>query len=445
MNRRDLAEEVVRVSLAAGASAAEVVVREGKEFSTNVRLGEVEKLQQANFRKLGLRLFQDGQSASGSTSDFSPESLRRFVEDTLRMARAASSDPAAGLPEAELYAVPAPSLPLSFPVGLDASAKIELARRCESAALGFDPRITHSEGAGFSDSSTEITYASSLGIVEGYSKTVASLHAIPLAERDGQKQRDYWLTTGLDLDGLETPEQVGTLAARRVLRRLGARKVATCEVPVVYDPLAAGRLLQHLADAASGTALVRQASFLLGRLGQRIASPLVTVVDDALLAGGLGSRPFDSEGVPSRTTPIIEEGILVGYMLDSYSARKLGLRSTANSAREVSGGPKVGPSNFYLKPGEASPEAIIGSVVNGLYVTELIGFGVNVVSGDYSQGAAGMWISNGELAYPVDEITIAGNLTAMLAAVEAVGNDPVAQSETFAPTIKIGKMMVSGN
>jgi PmbA protein len=226
---------------------------------------------------------------------------------------------------------------------------------------------------------------------------------------------------------------------------LGARKISTREVPVVFDPRASANLLHHLAEAVSGSVICRKASFLADKIGTRIASPRVTIYDDARLPGGLGSRPFDSEGVPSQTTTVVEDGILMSYLLDSYSARKLLLRSTANSARTLSGGPMVGPSNFFLKPGMQSAEEIVSSAKNGLYVTELIGFGVNIVSGNFSQGASGIWIENGELAFPVEEITIAGNLKEMLAAIEAVGNDPLPMAEIFSPTIMIGKMIVGGN
>lgn len=442
-----LAQEIVSIALSAGATAAEVLVREGTEFTASVRLQSLERLLQSSFRKLGIRLFDRSRAAASATSDFSMDTLHSMVADTLAMARAGSSDPAGGLPESDLYRATPSQLVLSFPkvAALSSDEKIDLARRCEAAALGFDDRINNSEGAGFSDSMIRTAYANSLGVRGSYRKTIVSLHAIPIAERSGQKQRDHWLSTHLDFERLQSPEDIGHEAARRTLRRLGAHKIATTTVPVIFEPLTAGTLLTYIAEAASGTSLLRKASFFLDKLGTRVAPPGITIHDDALMEGGLGSRPFDSEGVPSQTTPIIEDGILVNYILDSYSARKLGMRSTGNSARELHGAPKVGPSNFYLKPGDSSPEAIVASVKRGLCVTEVIGFGVNVVTGDYSQGAAGFWIENGEFAYPVEEITIAGNLNEMLASVEAVGNDLLALAPTFAPTILIGKMVVSGN
>jgi PmbA protein len=447
LDNTELARQVIESAMKAGASAAEVLVQEGTEFSASVRLREVERLRQASSHRLGMRIFSGTRAAVFATSDFSSRTLERAVRETLTMAGAAGEDPAAGLPDPELYAAKLPSMNLAFPAaaGLSVDEKIGLAHQCEEAALNFDPRINNSEGATFADSLTHITYGNSLNHVSAYSKSVCSLSVTPLAESDGMKQRDYWLSTSLDAAKLESPEEVGKQAARRALRRLGARKVRTCEVPVVFEPLAAASLLRHVSDAVSGTALLRKASFLVDKLGSRAASPLVTIYDDALMPGGLGSRPFDAEGVPSQRTTVIREGILEGYLLDAYSARKLGLRSTGNSDRELNGGPSVGPSNFYVKPGESTPGEIVSSIRNGLYVTELIGFGVNVVSGDYSQGAAGLWIENGTPAFPVEEITIAGNLKDMLTRIEGVGNDLLVLGEIFSPTLLIGRMVVSGN
>ncbi len=447
LDRKALALEAIALAKQAGASAAEVLVREGLDFSAAVRLGSVDKLQQASFRRLGIRIFSGSRAAVSATSDFSREVLSRVVGDTMDMARIASDDPAAGLPQADEYSRPRRSLNICFPAAasLPSGDKIDLARRCEKAALAYDSLLKNSEGSSFSDSMIHITYANSIGVCSSYARTLSTLRVAPLAERDGEKQRDAWFTTHLDLSRLQSPEEVGAEAARRTLRRLGARKVTTCEVPVVFDPLSGAILFKHVAEAVSGTALLRGASFAMNKLGARIASPFVTVYDDALLESGLASRPFDAEGVSSQTTTVIHEGVLESYLLDSYSARKLGLRSTANSNREPHGGHASGPSNFYLAPGKATPAEIIGAVKRGLYVTDLIGFGVNVVSGNFSQGATGLWIENGAFAFPVEEITVAGNLKDMLTAIEAVGNDLRVLGEIFTPTFLVGKMVVSGN
>ncbi len=445
-DREVLAREVIKLALGAGASEAEVVITEGSDFSASVRLQKLESLHQANHRRLSLRAFAGKRGAVSATSDLSMPAAAKLVSDALQMARAAGEDPWAGLPPLNSYAPKIPDLEVCFPAasGLPVEEKIALASRCEGAALGADSRITNSEGAEFSDKLVHTLYCNSLGICSAYSKTTVSLSVTPLAESGGSKQRDYWLTTHVDLSRLAPPEQVGIEAARRALRRLGARKIKTCEVPVVLEPLAAAAVLKHVSEAAAGTAIIRKASFLVGKLGARVASPLVTIRDDALLDGGPGSRPFDAEGIPSQSTVVIREGVLEHYLLDSYAARKLGSASTGNSNREPNGGPSVGPTNFFLERGTASPSEIIASVKRGLIVTELIGFGADIVSGNYSQGASGIWVEDGRPSFPVEEVTIAGNLMDMLLGIEATGNDLQALGEIFAPTILIGKMIVSG-
>jgi len=257
-------------------------------------------------------------------------------------------------------------------------------------------------------------------------------------------QRDYWYTVGRRAAALETPEAVGRKAAQRVLRKLGARKVSTCQVPVVFDPETARSLLSHIFDAVRGDAIYRSASFLTGKLQQKIANENITILDDGLRPGGFGSRPFDGEGIPSSVTQVIEKGVLRNYLLNCYTARKLGLRTTGNAARGVAGPPGVGPKNFYMLAGPHSPEEIVRSVDNGLYVTELIGFGVNTVTGDYSRGAGGIWVRKGEFAYPVEEVTIAGNLADMLNHVEMVGSDLEFRSALAAPTLLISGLTVAG-
>ncbi|MFA5028950.1 MAG: metallopeptidase TldD-related protein, partial [Candidatus Methylomirabilota bacterium] len=251
-------------------------------------------------------------------------------------------------------------------------------------------------------------------------------------------------TVGRRLGDLQPPEEVGREAARRALRRLGARRVATARVPVVFDPEMAAGLLRSLGGAVSGGAIYREASFLAGKLGTRVASPLLSVVDDGRMPGGLGSRPFDGEGLPTRRTVVIRDGILQSYLLDTYSGRKLGMASTGNASRGFASPPTAGPTNVCILPGPHAPEEIIRSVARGLYVTELIGFGVNLVTGDYSRGAAGLWIEQGELAYPVEEITIAGNLGEMLERIEMVGDDLAWRGTIASPTLKIAEMTVAG-
>jgi PmbA protein len=318
------------------------------------------------------------------------------------------------------------------------------AREAEGAALAAAPEITNSEGAEFGADAGQVAYASSLGFVGSYAGSHTGLSVAPVATRDGLMQRDHWYTVHRKLAGLEPPAAVGREAARRTLRRLGARRPPTCECPVVFDPEIAASLLRHLAGAISGSALYRRMSFLLDRLGEAVASPAVTVIDDPLRPAGPASRPFDGEGVRQARRVIVERGVLQSYLLDNYSARRLGLRTTGHAARGVGDAPATAPTNFWLEPGPHTPEQIVGSVPSGLYVTELIGFGVNPVTGDYSRGAVGLWIENGELAYPVEELTIAGNLRDMLRDIEMVGNDLVPRNAVAAPTVKIARMTVAG-
>ncbi|MGD0620447.1 MAG: metallopeptidase TldD-related protein, partial [Bryobacteraceae bacterium] len=305
-------------------------------------------------------------------------------------------------------------------------------------------RIVNSEGASFNSYSGARAFANSLGFSGAYRMASCSLSVTPVARENGKLERDHWYTVGRSPAVLEPAADVGRRAAERTLRRLGARKVATAKVPVVFDPEVARSLLGHVFEAISGESVWRQASFLSDKLGERIAPEYVTVVDDATIPGLFGTSPFDDEGVPSRRTVVIERGILKSWLLNSYTARKLGLTTTGNAARGLSGNAGVGRGNFFLEPGSAPPKDLLNGIRQGLYVTELIGHGVNVVNGDYSRGAAGLWIENGELAYPVSEITVASNLARMLSGISAVANDLRFRGSTASPTLVIEEMTVSG-
>jgi PmbA protein len=390
-------------------------------------------------------VFSGKSAAAASTSDFSRVSVERLVDEAVSLSRITAPDELSGLPDASELAKVVPSLDLEDPTGHDLSPedKIELARRCEAAALAADPRITNSEGGDFADRRAHYAYAASHGFAGEYSTSSFSLSVSPVASENGHMQRDGWYHVTRKRALLDAPEAIGKIAAQRALRRLGARQVKTCEVPVIFDPDMAASLVRHIAGAVSGPSLYRSASFLLGKLGQQIAAPGVTIVDDGSMPGGLGSRPFDGEGLSVRRTVVVDKGVLTSYLLDTYSGRKLGMASTHHGARDGAG-VTVGTTNLYLDRGASDPKALIGSVKQGLYVTELIGFGVNGVTGDYSRGAVGLWIDNGELTYPVEEITIAGNLLEMFRAIEGVGNDLVFRDRTAAPTVLIGKMVVAG-
>jgi len=441
-----IAVDLVERAKRAGASAADVVVREADEFSSNLRTGKVESLKEAASKALGLRVLLGIRSATSFSSDFSEPTLARLVDRTVGMAKVTSEDPASGLPEAGQLGRYAGDLELygSDVESLSTSERIQIARRAEEAALGADPRIQNSEGAGFEASHGTIAYANSLGFVGSYRSSHCALSVSPIAQQNGSMQRDYWYTVARRAAALEAPEEVGRKAAERALRKLGARKVPTCQVPIVFDPETSRSLLGHIFDAVRGDAIYRSASFLTGKLQQKIANDKVTILDDGLRPGGFGSRPFDGEGIPSSVTQVVEKGVLQNYLLNCYTARKLGLQTTGNAARGITGPPGVGPKNFYMPPGPYSSEEILRSVPNGFYVTELIGFGVNTVSGDYSRGAGGLWIENGELTYPVQEVTVAGNLAEMLQHIEMVGSDLEFRSALAAPTLLISGMTVAG-
>ena len=442
----DLLSDVLERARGKGATEADAFVVEDQSFSAQVRMGQVDTVKHARDQHLALRVFVGRSSAAASTSDLSRDSLGRLVDEAVTLARITAPDPLSGLADPAALARGTRDLGLDDPHGHDLAPedKIDLARRCEAAALAFDARITNSEGGDFGDGHARYAYATSHGFAGDYRSSSFSLSASPLAAANGEMQRDGWYHVTRKRAELDAPETIGRTAAQRALRRLGARRVKTAEVPVIFDPQMAATLIRHIAGAASGPSLYRGASFLLDRLGETIAAPSVTIVDDGTRPGGLGSRPFDGEGLPTQRTVLVDRGVLTSYLLDSYSGRKLGLPSTHHAARDGSG-VTVSTTNLYLAPGETSPDALIRSVKSGLYVTELIGFGVNGVTGDYSRGAVGLWIDNGELAYPVEEITVAGNLLQMFRAVEGVGNDLVFRDRTAAPTLLIGRMVVAGD
>jgi PmbA protein len=311
--------------------------------------------------------------------------------------------------------------------------------------MAFSPEIDNSSGASFSAGDDTVVLANSQGFIGSYRTSSVSGSVVPVAQRDGQMQRDYWYTSGRGLGDLITPEEVGRIAGERTVRRLGSRQVPTCEAPIVFDPETAAELMGHLFRAVSGYSVFRNATFLKDRVGETVASPLLTLVDEGRRPRGLGSRPFDGEGLPTRRNVPIERGVLRAFLCDSYAARKIGGTPTGVARRGVGGAPSVGSSNLFFEAGQTPPEQIVGEVDRGLLVTDLIGFGVDLVSGDFSQGAAGHWIEKGQLAHPVHEITIAGNLKQMLMDVDAVGTDLVFRGSSASPTLRIKRMTISGS
>ncbi len=445
MDQRDLAQDLLKKAMAAGASAADVLVAEGTEFSVTIRKGEIETLKEAGSKALGVRVFVGKRTASSYTSDFSPAALAALVGETVAMARATGEDAAAGLPD---ETVPAEEVDLGLHdpsvTAVPVAERIERARRAEAAALAV-PGITNSQGSAYGSGEGSIVLANTNGFIGGYRTSSVSQSVTPQAKHDGSMERDYWYTTGRGIGDLLAPEEVGRIAAERTLRRLGARQVPTAEAPVVFDPETAAELLGTVFSALSGYAVFRNATFLKDHIGQKVASDLLTLVDEGRRPRGLGSRPFDGVGLPTRRNVPLERGVLRHYLCDSYSGRKIGSAPTGSARRGVGGSPSVGASNLCFEPGPIAPEAIVGGVERGLYVTDLIGFGIDLVSGDYSQGAVGHWIEKGRLTHPVHEVTIAGNLKQMLLDVDAVGTDLEWRGSIASPTLRLKKMTISGS
>ncbi len=445
MDYRELAADLLSQTRRAGADDADLLVAEGTEFSVSVRKGEIETLKESGSKALGLRVFVGKRTASAHTSDFSLPALREFVTSVVEIARATGVDPAAGLPD---EVVPAQELDLGLfdpaTMAVPTEARIEQARAAEAIALSM-PGITNSHGGSYRCGESRVLLMNTRGFTGSFRSSSCSLSVVPVAEKNGAMERDYWYTYAHGPSGMLAPEEVGRIAAERTLRRLGARRVPTCEVSIVFDPESAADLLGHLFDAVSGYAVFRNATFLRDRIGEQVGSPLLTMVDEGRRPGGFGSRPWDGEGSPTRRNVPIEKGVLRHYMCDWYASRKLNAAANGCARRGVGGNPSVGSSNLSFEPGEETPESLVAGIENGFYVTDLFGFGVNLVSGEYSQGAAGQWIEKGKIGFPVHEVTIAGNLKDMLRNVDGVGNDLVFRGATASPTLRISRMTVSGS
>ncbi|EYF01701.1 TldD/PmbA family protein [Chondromyces apiculatus] len=444
-----LASEVVEQARRGGADVAEAIARSGSELSTKVRLGEPELVEEAAHRSLGMRVIKDRRVALTSTSDLTPRGLDRFVKDALELVEIAQEDAFAGPADPELIARgPVPDLDLYDPAGgeVTAAQAIELARRGEQAAREADSRITNSDGATFSRTAGAFAIVLSGGFRGGYAGSYASLVVSPVADDEGgKKRRGYHYSAKRHLAELDSPEAVGREAARRTLRKLGARKVPTCEAPVIFDPDVARSILGLFAGCMMGSAIWRKSSYLVGREGTRVASELVTVVDDPLIPRAPGSRPFDGEGLPARRNTVVKDGIFQTILCDSYSGRKLGRQPTGNAARGSGGGVGPSTSNLLLQPSKTSPEEILRSTPRGLYVTEMMGFGFNAVTGDFSRGASGFWIEDGQLAFPVSEVTISLNLDELLQRIDALGSDLDLRTSTAAPTLRVSSMTIAGS
>jgi len=443
-----LASELADRALARGVDVAEARARSGSELSVKVRLGEAELVEEAGHRSVGMRVMKGGRVALTSTSDLTPTGLDRFVRDALELLEVAQPDPFAGPAEPSLIAKgPFPDLQLfDERCGeIDAAQALEMATRAEAAARSADVRITNTDGAGFSRSAGCFGMALSGGFRGGYASSYASLSVVAVADdADHKKRRDsHWTARRFAAD-LDTPESVGLEAARRTLKRLGARKVPTQEAAIIFDPEAARSILALFSGVILGGSIWSKSSYLVGREGSRVASDLVTIVDDPLIAKAPGSRPFDGEGLASRQNLVVEDGILRTYLCDSYGARKLERASTASAGRGAGGGVGTTTTNFVLRSGKSSASDIIKSTKQGLYVTDMMGHGFNPVTGDFSRGASGFWVENGELTFPVSEVTISLPLDDILQRIDAVGDDPDTRSSVISPTLRISRMTIAG-
>ena len=446
MNLTDVAMLAIEEARRAGVTDAECSIAEGDEFSAAIRKGEVESLKEAGSRGAGIRVLLGKRSGSAYTSDLTPDGIVAMVRGAVEIASITEEDPWAGLPDDSEFGQLKEDLGLYHTnvEALSTEVKIERARAAEAVALEADPRIANSEGSSFDSYTGSHVFANTRNFVNSYRTSSCSLSVVPVAREGATMERDYWATSARDASKLESPEYVGRKAAERVLRRLGARKIPTQKAPVIFESRVARSLLDHIFDAVNGGAVYRKSSFLAGKLGETIASPCLTLIDDSTIPGLFGTSPCDDEGVASRRTVVVDKGVLSSYLLNTYSARRLGLKTTASASRGLTGAPGVGHGNLYLEPGEQTPEEMFKTIGSGLFVTELIGFGVNTVTGDYSRGAVGLWIENGEIAFPVSEVTIASTLQQMLVGIEAVGSDLEFRGSIASPAILVREMTISG-
>ncbi len=419
-----------------GATAAEAAVGVSNGLSVTVRLGEVETLEYQRDRSLGVTVYAGQRKGSASTANLSPGAVEETVAKALSIASFTAADEYAGLPDADRMAGDLPDLDLCHPWEIDAPGAIELAKRCEAAGLAIDPRIRNSEGASVSTHRKLRVFGNSHGFVGGYPSTSHSVSCVVLGQSGGDMQRDYWYTAARDWRCLEDIEEVGRKAARKAVERLGAGKLSTRKSPVLFAPDLARGLIGHFVSAIGGAAQYRRSSFLLDAGGEQVFPEAISLIERPHLRGALGSAPFDGEGVATRDRELVVNGVLDGYLLDAYSARKLGLATTGNAG---------GVHNLVVLGHMLDPKTLLRKLGTGLLVTEMMGQGVNPVTGDYSRGAAGFWVENGELARPVHEITVAGNLREMYRGIVAHGDDVDLRGAIRCGSLLIGEMTIAGD
>lgn len=432
----ELCGQVLDLARMGGATAAEMEISEGFGQSVSVRKGEVETIEYNRDKGVGVTVFVGQRRGHASSSDFSADALRRAVDKALAIARYTAEDDCAGLADPELLAsADFPDLSLYHAWPLDVEAAVEMARSCETAALGVDPRIQNSEGASVGRQESQFVYANSHGFRAGYPTSRHSISCAVIADEDGAMQRDYWYTTARAAGDMDSAEAVGRRAGERTVRRLGARRLDSRQCPVLFEAPIASGLIASFVSAVSGGHLYRKSSFLLDSFGQQLFPDFLQIQERPFLPKGLASAPFDSEGVATRDRDVVVDGVLQGYFLSTYSARKLGMKSTGNAG---------GNHNLIVPSTGEDFTGLLRRMGTGLLVTELLGHGTNMVTGDYSRGAAGFWVENGEIAYPVEEITVAGNLKDMFLGIVAVGSDMETRGSRRVGSILVDRMTVAG-
>ena len=431
-----LSQLVIEHATKLGATAADTEISEGVGQSVSVRQGEIETIEYNKDKGAGVTVHIGMHRGHASTSDLSEAALKSAVEKAMTIARYTAEDDCAGLPDADKVAKDIRDLDLYHPWALTVEEAAERARACEAAALAIDKRLTNSEGAGVNCHTSQFIYANSLGFCNGYASSRHGMSVAVIGEDRGAMQRDYWYTSARNANDLDSPEAVGRIAGTRTVRRLNGRKLDTRTCPVLFEAQIATGLIGSFVAAVSGGSLYRKSSFLLDSLGKEVFAPLMQIREMPFITNGLGSTPFDSEGVTCLERDIVKDGVLQGYFLSSYSARKLGMTTTGNAG---------GSHNLIVTPGEHDLDGLLKQMGSGLLVTELLGSGANMVTGDYSRGAAGFWVENGEIQYPVEEITIAGNLSTMFKGIVGIGTDIERRSSKQVGSILIDRMTVAGN
>ncbi len=441
----EFAGNIIDAARRAGADEADAYIEIGRESEITSRMEKIENLKESISQGFGLRVFKNGKLGFSHSSDFSPGAVKLAVEQAISLAKESSEDEYNGIPDLktinndaklEIYDPSIEEIP--------AQKKIDFCLQAERTMFEYDKRITNSEGAGFFDGQGIVVIANTAGGSYSAKSTFCHLSVNPVAEENGKLQSNGWQSTKRFLRDLDAPQEVARIAAERVVRMLGARVPPTSVVPVVFDNITGAAILGNIVGAVDGDAIFKGGSFLVNMLGKQVASNMVTILDDGLMPKGLATSPFDGEGAPTNRKEIISKGVLQSYLYDTYTARKAKTKSTGNARREYSSLPSIGPLNFYLQPGDSTFDEIIGSVKNGLYLTSLMGFGANVVTGDFSLGGAGLWIENGRLAYPVEGITVAANMLEVLKNIDMIGNDLIFMGAVASPTYRVASMTVSG-